>query len=132
MKKFTILGWLTITVPSIWLGIIVGNLIPIPKAHAQVDTTIRAGFGVNLNINATKLVLTPGCSRAAGCVTTLVLCQIVNGVKSSNCLTLNGSASEGWTTLDLNIVEKTGTTVSNNQVGSLNVQIPANDLPIVP
>lgn len=129
MKKFSdSLGW---AVFGFLIFISVLTLTS-KNIHAQIDTTIRAGFSANLNIDATKLVLTPGCSKASGCVTTLVLCQIVNGVKSSNCLTLNGSASEGFTTLDLDIVETTGATVSKNEVGSLTVQIPANDLPIVP
>ncbi|HKW89745.1 MAG TPA: hypothetical protein VJN21_13435 [Candidatus Acidoferrales bacterium] len=113
------------------------------RAHAQsvVDTTITVGSSVVFAVDATKLALVPGCSKAAGCVSTIKLCNETNGVVNpSSCVVLNGTANGGSTVLGYTIEEATpanATTgaaaqTSDYTVATLRITIPPAEAEVVP
>lgn len=115
-----------------------------PRARAQsvMDTTITVGGSVTFSIDATKLALVPGCSRSAGCVSTIKLCNVTSSgaVNPASCVVLNGTNGAGNTVLGYTIEEAapanatTGAAAktSDYAVATVRVSIPPAEAEVVP
>lgn len=110
-------------------------------AQSVVDTTITVGGSVVFSIDATKLAAVPGCSKAAGCVSTIKLCNEANGVVNpASCVVLNGTASNGNSVIGYTIEEAipadaaTGAVAQTNDytVATVRISIPAAEAEVVP
>jgi hypothetical protein len=111
------------------------------RAQSVVDTTITVGGSVVFSIDATKLAQVPGCSKSAGCVSTIKLCNETNGiVNPSSCVVLNGTNSNGNTAVGYTIEEAippnatTGAAAQTNDytVATVRISIPAAEAEVIP
>ena len=84
----------------------------------------------------------PGCSKSAGCVSTIKLCNFTStgAVNPASCVVLNGTASNGSTALGYTIEQAipasttTGAAAQTNDytVATLRISIPAAEAEVVP
>ncbi|HEV2340291.1 MAG TPA: hypothetical protein VGS15_00665 [Candidatus Acidoferrales bacterium] len=110
--------------------------------QSVVDTTITVGGSVTFSIDASKLALVPGCSKSAGCVSTIKLCNLTStgAVNPASCVVLNGTASNGNTAIGYTIEQAipanttTGAAAQSNDytVATLRISVPAAEAEVVP
>jgi hypothetical protein len=108
--------------------------------HAQVaSTTIAVGVNATLNASADQYLQIPTCSRAAGCVAALELCNKLSSglADSSHCITIASQGGPPWSTnLWTGIVETTttagGTSAIPYPFGTVNISVPANEVKQTP
>ncbi|HEV2298329.1 MAG TPA: hypothetical protein VGR72_07415 [Candidatus Acidoferrales bacterium] len=112
------------------------------RAQSVVDTTITVGGSVVFSIDATKLAQVPGCSKSAGCVSTIKLCNLTStgAINPESCAVLNGTNNNGNTPIGYTIEEAipanatTGAAAqtSDYTVATLRITIPSAEAEVVP
>lgn len=106
-------------------------------AHAQAfpstDVAITAGVNYSFTVDVTKTMAVPPCSKAAGCVATIEVCNTKLGLPTPVCIELNGTANFGVTPLSWALVETTGTAAPvKYQVAKLQIGIPSAEANVTP
>jgi hypothetical protein len=139
-------------IPLVWTGAaaIIGGVglflamghSPVASAQSVVDTTISVGGSVTFSIDATKLAAVPGCSKSAGCVSTIKLCNLTAAgvVNPASCVVLNGTSANGSTLIGYTIEEAipanaaTGAAGQTNDytVATVRISIPAAEAEVSP
>ena len=121
------------------LLIALGAVLMTRAVRAQVDSTLQFGANFNATFDATEYMNVPACSKAAGCVAQLEICNMLPGTQradSTKCIFI-GNGLVGGSSLWLGInqtqtVAATGTTPAQTtsspfQIGTANSNVTAGE-----
>lgn len=107
--------------------------------RAQVDSTLQFGMNFNATFDATEYMSVPACSKSAGCVAQLEICNMLPGTQkadSTHCIFVgNGlvGGSQLWLGINQAVtIAATGTTPAQTtstpfQIGTANSNVTAGE-----
>lgn len=102
------------------------------QAFPTSDVQITVGVNSSLVVDVTKLAGVPACSKAAGCVATIEICNTKLGIATAQCVELNGTSNFGVTPLSWSLVETSGTAIVKYPVAKLQIGIPSAEANVTP